>query len=494
MQTHFFEEPQLEFAHDFHVCPRFGISEYDAYDCIDSMKESKPDKITVGVISTAILLEQFEEWLNRCIRFVDAKQSKQPNLFTSFPGFSLDRGFKCGIVSPSEYRREINNSDIEQLISSLDLYSNKEREAVGKMVAEMYLAHIKFLVQVRNPDVIVCILPNKLVDKVLQLSSEDQAELDRTSISDNENTQEKDMAFDFRCFLKAKAMKYNVPIQILKESTIIRGTDVSTSRRSLQDMATCSWNFFTALYYKAGGIPWKAIETPRSERTCYVGISFYKSLDGNTLHTSSAQMFDELGKGVILRGGEAVFDEKNRIPYLDEKNAYTLLNDSITSYNFAQSSPPKRIVIHKSSGFTTEEINGFKKALSVHRISTHDFITIYPASHIKLFRQRQYPPLRGTFLKLADSEGIFYTRGSVDFYRTYPGLYIPSPIHIRVAVQNSSIKHLCNEILSLTKMNWNNTQFDRKFPITIQCSRSVGNILKYLDNTENAENRYSFYM
>ena len=205
-------------------------------------------------------------------------------------------------------------------------------------------------------------------------------------------------------------------------------------------------------------------------------------------------MFDELGKGVILRGGEAVFDEKNRIPHLDEKNAYILLNDSITSYNFAQSSPPMRIVVHKSSSFTNEEINGFLKALWAHRISTHDFITIYSGSHIKLFRQRQYPPLRGTFLKLADNEGILYTRGSVGFYRTYPGLYIPNPIHIRVAVQNSSIDYLCNEILSLTKMNWNNTQFDRKLPITIQCSRSVGNILKYLENTENVESRYCFYM
>ena len=40
---------------------------------------------------------------------------------------------------------------------------------------------------------------------------------------------------------------------------------------------------------------------------------------------------------------------------------------------------------------------------------------------------------------------------------------------------------ICAEILALSKMNWNNTQFDGKYPITIQCARNVGHIMKYLD-------------
>src|SRR5699024_12386750 len=54
---------------------------------------------------------------------------------------------------------------------------------------------------------------------------------------------------------------------------------------------------------------------------------------------------------------------------------------------------------------------------------------------------------------------------------TYPGRYIPSPIEIRLFSYDESPEQICNEILALTKMNWNNTQFDRKFPITIDCSR-----------------------
>ncbi len=44
------------------------------------------------------------------------------------------------------------------------------------------------------------------------------------------------------------------------------------------------------------------------------------------------------------------------------------------------------------------------------------------------------------------------------------------------------------------KMNWNNTQFDRKFPITIECSRNVGEILKYVPTDLKPQIKYSFYM
>jgi hypothetical protein len=52
----------------------------------------------------------------------------------------------------------------------------------------------------------------------------------------------------------------------------------------------------------------------------------------------------------------------------------------------------------------------------------------------------------------------------------------------------------CQEILSLTKMNWNNTQFDGKYPINLQCARKVGQILKYLPEDVEPQVRYSFYM
>jgi hypothetical protein len=492
MEISYFDEPQLQFANDYHVCPRCGITEFDVYDSIPELETSKPQKIMLGVIGTSPLLEKFNSWIKASMEYVSEKPSKQPNLFPPFPGFNPERGFKCEITLPAQFQREIQNSDIEQLIESLDIHSQQDREHCAEEIANIFLVHIKFLAQMKAPGVIVCLLPTKLIEKVLQVS------IDESSTDENleENQEKNKTVFDFRCYVKAKSMKYGIPLQLLKESTIetTSNNDSLNKRRTLQDMATRAWNFFTALYYKAGGIPWKTIEVPRNNRTCYVGISFYKSIDGKTLHTSSAQVFDEFGKGVILRGGEAMYDKEDKIPHLTQDGAFALLDASIRAYNFAESNPPKRIVVHKSSLFTPEEKSGFLKAIKTHKISTHDFVTIYSGSKIKLFRNGQYPPLRGTFLKMNDKEGVFYTRGSVEFYRTYTGLYVPNPIHIQVMEQNSSLQHICAEILSLTKMNWNKTQFDGKLPITLLCSRSVGDVLKYLENTERGDSRYSFYM
>ena len=89
---------------------------------------------------------------------------------------------------------------------------------------------------------------------------------------------------------------------------------------------------------------------------------------------------------------------------------------------------------------------------------------------------------------------ILYTRGFVDFYKTYPGMYIPSPLRIIAHENDSSLEELCEEILGLTKMNWNNTQLDGRLPITIECARKVGEIMKYINENEKPQVSYSFYM
>jgi len=53
---------------------------------------------------------------------------------------------------------------------------------------------------------------------------------------------------------------------------------------------------------------------------------------------------------------------------------------------------------------------------------------------------------------------------------------------------------LAQEILALTKMNWNNTQFDNFEPITLKAARKVGSIFKYMKPTDPFQSRYSFYM
>ena len=143
--------------------------------------------------------------------------------------------------------------------------------------------------------------------------------------------------------------------------------------------------------------------------------------------------------------------------------------------------------------YSEEEIDGFKRVAYDMNINSIDLVTIMPTS-FRLYRDNDYPPLRGTMFSLDRCRHFLYTRGYVEYYGTYPGKYIPNPIEVRLFSFDESPEQICREILSLTKMNWNNTQFDRKFPITIDCSRNVGEILKYVSPEQKPQIKYSFYM
>lgn len=482
MKIRYFEEPLLKFANDSHQCPRFGIANFETYDSQPLLFDTKPKDIILGVIGTQQLFEKFEDWLKLCSDFIEERPSNQPNLFTSFCGFNEYGGFKSKMVYSQPYFRQINDSEINKIIKDV---KSKGRQKSIEEVAEIYLQHIEFLAQNKTPKVIICLIPSKLFSKVLKVEKTEEA--DSNSKADDTDT-------NFHHLLKAKSMQYKIPIQIVLEPTLSTEQIKPKSKSDLQDLATRAWNFCTAVYYKAGGVPWKATIRDDDNLTCVVGISFYRSLDKKTLQTSLAQIFDEQGKGVILRGSPVQIDKKgDRQPHLTEEQSHELLLKAIEAYKFAEGVSPKRVVIHKSSKYTDYERDGFIKAIEEKEISTFDFVNILE-SDIRLFRTGNYPPLRGTCLELSENHQLLYSKSAVDYYQTYAGMYIPQPIEIRVEELNSSVRQICEEILSLTKMNWNNTQFDGKMPITIDCSRSVGAIMKYLDENEKPEMRYSFYM
>jgi len=278
-------------------------------------------------------------------------------------------------------------------------------------------------------------------------------------------------------------------------AAIYTGFDkVPSNAKGQQDDATKAWNFCTAIYYKASRtVPWRLPTNPNRPSVCYVGIGFYRSRDRRILHSSLAQVFDELGNSVILRGTPVGLDKQDRKPHLTMEQAHDLLMQALREYEIALNTPPGRLVVHKSSNYTEAELEGFRQAANEMRVRTMDFTSILD-TNMRLIRDGSYPPYRGTGIKLDDNNHILYTRGSVEYYRTYTGMYPPQPLDVRVVDADESADTICAEILSLTKMNWNNTQFDGKYPITLACARKVGQIMKYLEAGDVPQISYSFYM
>jgi hypothetical protein len=455
-------EPLLEFGTGTHICPRTGIEHLGVYDQRDELRRTE---LRIGVVGRGEGVDLLDEWLERCRNGIERKKESQLlNLFRGFGGINQSYGFLTRLINSPHYTRTLKKSEVSGVVK---LASRAER--VDRAV-ELYYEQICFLAENRSVDVIVCVMPNEMFDSIT------------TSVSDDDS-EESELEHNFRRTLKAKCMHLGTPLQLVREKT-----------GDQQDPATKAWNFCTALYYKGNRtVPWRLLEDTAKLRSCYIGVGFYKSRDGETVSSSLAQVFDEFGHGIILRGTPVSIDKKNRHPYLNEDQAYELLRDALDEYGRALEHMPARIVIHKSSHFRESERKGFLRALNEKSIRSKDFVAITD-TEIRLFGDKDYPPKRGTLLTISETEGVLYTRGTVDFYKTYPGLYVPNPVRVTVYEQDSSLESLCDEILGLTKMNWNNTQMDGRLPITLECARKIGDIMKYVSPTEKPQVSYSFYM
>lgn len=482
MKIDFIREPELEFGvGGRHIDIRFGIMSYGP---LDRAERVGPREIRVGIVGTNEGVEKLEEWLERCCKGLPGKQSKQPNLFPRFPGFSADSCFNSDLIIDARLERRLTVKEIEKLDS-------------GKIIeeaTEMYLREVKNLAENRSVDVILCAVPMELLRKTGGV-----ADVHSGDIEEGYDKGRKEQKFDFHDMLKAKTMvSTGKPIQLVLPSTYDETKrrvqkEVMQDVREVQDEATRAWNLNTALYYKANGVPWRLVRDVSELATCYVGISFYLSLDKSKMLTSIAQLFNERGEGLILRGGPAKVSEEDKQPHLNAEDAHGLLDLGLSKYRDEHHTLPARVVLHKTSKYSCEELEGFNGALQAHEIHTADLLTVR-VSFTRLFRRGAYPPLRGTYLIIDGRTQLLYTRGSVDFFRTYPGLYVPKTINIECEQIEKTPTFLAQEILALTKMNWNDTQFDGFLPITVRAAREVGKILKYVKSEQPIQHRYSFYM
>ncbi len=474
MKASYIQEPYLLFGKGKSICPREGISGLDVYDTVI---EARKNQLLLGLIGIDEDVENLKNWLKRFESFIPASpKGKQKGLFVSFPGFNQDKGFCAKYIYDTNYERIISPNEIKAILKEKD----RDKRVIDAV--KLYGENIGFLSDIKNCDVIICIIPKSFEGKIVKEKKDEEPV--ETNSEDND---EPELELNFRRALKARAMQYNTPIQLLREY-------VMHNNNKSQDAATKAWNLCTALYYKGlQTIPWKLEVDENKPKVCFVGIGFYRSRDKKTIQTSLAQIFNENGKGVILRGTPVMEDKDDKKPHLTYEQSLSLLKDALTKYKFATGTMPGRVVLQKTSKYYEDELDGFIQAMQDLGITEHDIVTV-KETDLRFFRNNLYPPVRGSLFSLTENRHILYTRGSVHRYQTYPGMYIPAPLEIRIVSAVSSSKTVCKEVLGLTKMNWNNTQFDNKYPITIGCARRVGEIMKYLGENEQPKESYAFYM
>ena len=468
-QAKIFEEPHLEFGDKHHhPDPRLGLFE------AGPLQVPAGDVVNIAVVGSSKTFEDTKDFFTEAAVGFAGNGKKHPNLHPDFPGLGNQNPFRCKFEIDDGATAAISQSRIDKI------RQEPNHAKAVEMAVDEIIQQLETLSEgSHRPDVAIIALPVGLIERVWA------AKVDSKATTEKDDSGGSD-APDFRGMLKAKAMGLSFPIQIVWEDVFDEAASIprkvkESRARKIQDQADRTWNLITTLYYKGTGrIPWRKMQQDGAYTACYIGVSFYREVGGQQLFTSAAQMFDERGRGFILKGKRALTESRGRHPYMTKEDAKQLIEDALTAYKNHHKNYPARVIVLKTSQFREEEADGILAAIDEAGAELRDLVWVQESYSVKVLRDGNYPVMRGTFVDL-DGKGLLYTNGSIPYYGTYPGQYDPRPLLLcPYKGSDSTIAQIASEVLSLTKINWNSTQMNQKLPIPIRAARAVGEVLKYV--------------
>jgi hypothetical protein len=99
---------------------------------------------------------------------------------------------------------------------------------------------------------------------------------------------------------------------------------------------------------------------------------------------------------------------------------------------------------------------------------------------LRLFTRGRGAVMRCAALIHSDKKAFLFTSGFVPRLNTYPGWNVPNPLDIEICNGKGDIKIVLEDILRLSKLNYNSCKFADGYPITLKFASKVGDILTTL--------------
>lgn len=464
-------EPELAFhpdrPEDRHIHPLRGLIQFGPY--------SRSLNWVIDPIRVAAITPQ--GYLQRVDRLVtELEQNHKPRERTSylpdFPTFS--RVFGLRVVAAPSARVELSRELDAELTKSPTPHLT---------LAQNLTQALSTLEGLRNDfDVVIIVLPERWGTAFRGGPDED---------------------FDLHDYLKAVTAVRNVPTQIVRENG------------GLNYDCRCSvmWRLSIALYCKAGGVPWKL--TDIDPGTAYVGLGYaIKSTrgTGSRFVTCCSQVFDADGAGlefIAYETDDARIERDN--PFLSRADTMRLIARSLSLYQHRHPGRlPTRLIVHKSTEFKDEEIDGCFDAWSrseglelvqIQQDVSWLGVKIDPPQGGKGAKgaAASYPVDRGTFLQLGGFEALLWTQGNArgavtagNFFKEGKG--IPHPLLLRRFAGHGHWEESCRHVLGLTKMNWNNDSLYDRLPVTLEYARILAQTVRRMPKITPRPYHFRFFM
>ena len=306
--------------------------------------------------------------------------------------------------------------------------------------------------------------------------------------------------FDLHDHLKAATAARRLPIQLVREDKAL----------SYQHRASVMWRIGLALYAKAGGIPWKLADA--DPETAYIGISYAvrpKDSDRPRFVTCCSQVFDADGAGLEFVAYDAHDVEVQREnPFLSRTEMFRVMTRSLDLYRRRHAGrSPRRVIVHKSTEFKTDEIDGCMEALhlceAVDLVQVVESVSwrgaqILPSRGTKKGSAAAYPVDRGTLLSLGPREALLWMHGKVDGVNER-GAYFqgsrstPRPIRLVRHAGHGPWDETARSALALSKMNWNNDALYDPLPVTMGYAQVLARVVKRMSGLGSTPYQFRFF-
>ena len=347
-----------------------------------------------------------------------------------------------------------------------DLCKTYKKSAFGKKSANDFLCFLK-----RGIDVFASM--NTAFDVlVIFIPKEFKRFRESTSVS---------LDYNLHDAIKLYATEKNVRVQFIEERSV-------TSPYKCKVM----WALSTSLYAKSQGTLWR----PKAivDGTAYVGVSYSQSKEKG-ICIGCSQLFDSTGTGIrmiLKKINSPKFCGKNN-PYMNKDEARNMMQSLREQYyHCCPVSKLKRIVIHKTTPFMKDEIIGITQAFE--GIADIELIQIQEYnpwrglrfSESDKLRADSFAIKRGTATKINDESFLLWTHGTIvhpqiagtnNYYKNGRG--IPSPLLVKRFYGDSPADVLAEEILMLSKMNWNSgDSLYKVLPVTLDFAKTLSRMSK----------------
>lgn len=520
LNLRYFNEPKLTFANGQTAeDPRDGLMLFGPNE------KFLQNSLKAGVVATKEGLEKYKNFVRRLNlpifskKIIYGKEYDNELQRPSFTGFEATFGIEWNyepIIT-----KYLDSNEIEDILKIerknertrklVDYYANKIIESRGKDDKQIDLW---FVIVPRNVYIEcrynssgknITAKEKKQIDllKAGQIDlfpefDEELLELDRL----------KEDSTDFHNLIKAELLKNKVqsPIQVIVEPTLEFKDKLLLKELSEDMKAHLAWTQSVAVYYKLGNKPWVLNDVRKD--VCYLGLIFKRVPDKTNKRSvcSAAQMFLEDGDGAIFRGNIGLFKSEDSIGYhLDKESAENLLGMALDDFFESHGVYPKELFIHGRVQFEDEEWIGFENAAKKRKANTHlNGILIKDTRtdnrrKLKLFKETRkqknnYGVMRGLGWIINEGSGYLFTRGFIPRLGSTNHLETANPLYIEVNRGNANIGSVMQDVLSLTKLNYNACVFGDGLPVTLRFSDLIGNILTATKDWESEMRQFKYYI